>query len=451
MKNVSRRAAIGGATAALTTRRAYAAGTISVWWTQGYYEQEDKAVKDLVSDFEKESGIKVDLQIINGPDLITKLIAATQAGDVPDAVQSVTGGTFFQPRAVWNDQILEISDVVAGREKEFLPAALDACRYYNNATKKRGIYAIPVKCATLMENIWRPMVEEAGFQVDAIPATQDAFFDFFQAVQDKLRSKGRRIYGLGFSMATKEADSNNLFHAFLCAYGGAGIVTPDGVSHIEDDKVRHAITTSLTRLTTPYTKGYVPAGAINWGDVDNNNAFYAKQIVMTPNATISIAVAQMDKKEQYYHDIITTGIPNANDGTPVPSILGVTSAFIPKAAKNIDGGKSFLRWFTQKSNLNTYLKQSRGRWLPVIPATLNEDPFWLDPSDPHRPVAAQYALIRPSIPQFQTHTPAYAQVVSEQLWAGAEADITQKGMTAEQATEGVIKRVKEIFARFPMG
>ena len=35
----------------------------------------------------------------------------------------------------------------------------------------------------------------------------------------------------------------------------------------------------------------MPPGAINWGDVDNNNAFYARQIVMTPNATISISVA----------------------------------------------------------------------------------------------------------------------------------------------------------------
>ena len=35
----------------------------------------------------------------------------------------------------------------------------------------------------------------------------------------------------------------------------------------------------------------MPPGAINWGDVDDNNAFYARQIVMTPNATISISVA----------------------------------------------------------------------------------------------------------------------------------------------------------------
>ena len=135
----------------------------------------------------------------------------------------------------------------------------------------------------------------------------------------------------------------------------------------------------------------------------------------------------------------------------MPSILGVTSAFIPKAAKNIDGGKAFLKWFIQPANLNTYLKEARGRWLPVMPAALKEDPYWLDPSDPHRPVAAKYALQLPAIPQFQTYTPAYAQVVSEQIWSGAEANITQKNMTPEQATDAAVKRFKEIFAQFPMG
>ena len=164
MTILSRRGVVGGlgAAAALGPRRGQAAGAIQVWWTQGYYEQEDNALKDLVAVFEKQSGIKVNLQIVNGPDLVTKMIAAIQMNDVPDAVQSVTGGTFFQPRAVWNDQILEVSDVVATQEREFLPAALDACKYYNNATKKRGYYGVPIKCATLMEEIWRPLIEEAG-------------------------------------------------------------------------------------------------------------------------------------------------------------------------------------------------------------------------------------------------------------------------------------------------
>lgn len=450
MTQVTRRVLLAGtgALAATRPRRARAGSTITVWWTQGYYQAEDEALKASVAIYEKQSGNKVDLQIINGPDLITKLIASLHVGDVPDVVQAVTAATFLLPQAVWNDQMIDVSDLLAGKEQDFLPAALDGCRYYNAVTRTRGYYGVPIKAATMHEVMWLPLIQEAGFGAADIPKTQDAFFDFFQTVQDRLRSKGKRIYGLGYSMATKEADSGNLFHTFLVAYGGAGIVTPQGKLNIDDPAVRRAASMALERLTTPYKKGYVPPGAINWGDVDNNNAFYARQIVMTPNATISIAVAQMDKKDQYYKEIITTGVPADNEGKPVPSVLGVTPAVIPKGAKNVEGAKDFLRAFITPANINTYLKEARSRWLPVMPEVVKMDPYWNDPSDPHRQAAVRHGLVLPTLAPWQTFNPAYAQVAAEQIWPQAEANITQRGMTVEQATEDAVKRIKSIFAKF---
>ena len=40
-----------------------------------------------------------------------------------------------------------------------------------------------------------------------IPKDWDAYFKFFEDVQKKLRAKGKRIYGLGYSLATKDSDS----------------------------------------------------------------------------------------------------------------------------------------------------------------------------------------------------------------------------------------------------
>jgi multiple sugar transport system substrate-binding protein len=452
MTDLSRRDMMGGfgtltAAAAMRPKRAKAAAPVTVWCSQGFYQAEDQALKDFVTGYEKQSGTKIDLQIMNGPDLITKAVAALHVGDVPDVIHAAGGGLFLMPLSAWNDQLLEVSDVIAGREPEFLPAALSACRFYNNVTRRRGYYGVPIKAATMMEQIWRPLVEQAGFSDTDIPKTQDAFFDFFQVTQDRLRSKGKRIFGLGYSMATKENDSNNLFQSFLIAYGGANIVTADGQLTIDEPAVRQAIVTSIERLTTPYKKGYVPPGSINWGDVDNNNAFFARQVVMTPNATLSIAVAQMEKADQY-REIITTGVPHGNDGKPVPSVLGVAHAAIPKEAKNIDGAKAFLRAFLDPGDLNVYLKEARGRWLPVMPAALKTDPYWLDPSDPHRPVAVRHGMILPTLAPWQTFNPAYAQVVAEQIWPQTLANVTQKGMTSEQAAEDGIKRVKAVFQRY---
>ena len=321
-------------------------------------------------------------------------------------------------------------------------------RFYNAKLKKHAFYTVPIKCSTLMEQVWRPLIEEAGFTDADMPKTHDAYFDFFQTVQDKLRAKGKRIYGLGYSMAAKEADSGTLFHHFLVAYGGKDIVLPSGKLNIDDAAVQKAAVTALERLTTPYKKGYVPPGAINWGDVDNNNAFFAKQIVMTPNATISIAVAQMEKADQYYKQIITQGIPLGNDGKPVPGILAVAPCLIPKGAKNIDAAKDLLKSFIRPDNLNQYLKETRGRFLPVMMSNIKSDPYWQDPADPHRHVAVDTGLIKPTIPWWMNYNPAYSAVLSEQIWSQAEANITQKNMTPEQAAEEAVGRIKTIFERF---
>jgi multiple sugar transport system substrate-binding protein len=453
MTQLSRRHAIAGmgaltAASGLRPRRAKAAEPVTVWWTQGFYEAENKAVVDAMHAWETTSGTKVNLTIMNGPDLVSKVIAAMQVGDVPDLVHAVTGDRFLVPRAAWDDKLVDVSDVIDTQKHEFHKTALDNSRFYNLALKQYSYYAVPTKCSTLMEEVWRPMLEDAGFSDSDIPKNQDAYYDFFQVVQDRLRGKGKRVYGLGYSMATKEADSGNLFHAFLVAYGGAGIVLPNGKLNIDDPAVRQAATTALDRLTAPYRKGYVPPGAINWGDVDNNNAFFARQIVMTPNATISIAVAQMEKPDQYYKQIITQGMPNGNDGKPVSSVLGVSPCFIPKGAKNIDGAKELLKAFIQPDNLNKYLKETRGRFMPVMMSNIRNDPYWQDPADPHRPVAVEFGLIRPTMPWWMTYNPAYSAVLSEQIWSQAEANITQKNMTPEQATDEAVVRIKTIFERF---
>jgi multiple sugar transport system substrate-binding protein len=456
MTKISRRRAIAGlgAAAAATVARprsAKAAGELTVWWSQGFYEAENKAVIDSFAAWEKQTGTKVNLTIINSPDIVTKLTAAVQVADVPDLVHPITLSPFLASRLAWDDKLEDLTDVIESQKAEYHQIAILGSRYYNAKLKKHAHYTVPIKCGTLLEQAWRPLIEEAGFTDADIPKTQDAYFDFFQTVHDKLRAKGKRIYGLGYSMAAKEGDANTLFHHFLVAYGGKDIVLPSGQLNVDDPAVRKAAMTALERLTTPYKKGYVPPGAINWGDVDNNNAFFARQIVMTPNATISIPVAQMEKPDQYYKQIITHGIPLGNDGKPVPSLLLVQPLLIPKGAKNVDGAKDFLRGFIQPASLNQYLKETRGRWLPVMMSNIKSDPYWQDPSDPHRPVAVEAGLIKPSIPWWMSYNPAYAAVLSEQLWPQAEANITQKNMTPEQAVEVAVNGIKTIFDRFRIG
>jgi len=190
MTQITRRRALAGlgvaGTAALArpnlTRAA--GGEVSVWWSQGFYEQENKAIINAMADWEKRTGTKVNLSFMSDPDLISKLIAGMQTGDVPDLVHCVTADRFLVPRAAWNNQLEDLTDVLETQKAELIPTALQASRYYNATQKKYSNYSVPIKCSTLMHNVWRPLVEEAGFSDADIPKTQDAFFDFFQTVHN---------------------------------------------------------------------------------------------------------------------------------------------------------------------------------------------------------------------------------------------------------------------------
>src|SRR5205823_8791971 len=139
-----------------------------------------------------------------------------------------------------------------------------------------------------------------------------------------------------------------VFNYFLIAYGGQDIVTKDGRLRLDDPKVREAVIKALTYPTTAYKEGFVPPGAINWNDADDNNAFHAKQIVMDLDGTISTEVAVLSQgKKESYDDIVTMGLALSNDGKPVPSESLHTGGIIPQGAKSIEVAKDFLKFLIQ--------------------------------------------------------------------------------------------------------
>jgi multiple sugar transport system substrate-binding protein len=206
---------------------------------------------------------------------------------------------------------------------------------------------------------------------------------------------------------------------------------------------------ALTYITTAFKEGYVPPGAISWNDADDNNAFHAKQMIMDLDGTISTEVALYHKKEEY-DDIVTMGLPLDNAGKPIPAQLGVSGAFIPKGAKNVEVAKDFLKYVIQPKVMNDYLKAGLGRWLPTMPDLVNSDPFWLDPKDPHRAAYTREGMLSPTVPNYPVFNPGYAEVNAQQIWGTAAADIIREGMTPQAAAEKALKRIGEILAKYPI-
>ena len=421
--------------------------TAELWWVQGFAQEEDVAFKKVLADYEKASGNKIEDSIIPFAPLRQKAVSAITAGVVPDVMELADFS--FLPLNAWADKLVDVRDIVETLKSQYIDTALRATYSYNNITKKRAYYAVPLKAAGIPFHIWQSLVEKAGFKVSDIPNTWDAFLDFFMPVQDKLRAQGmRNIYAYGYQLTANGVDPAITFQGFLMAYGGKDLVTPDGKLHTDDPLVKDAAVKAIAKLTTPFKKGYVPPGVVNWNDADDNNAFHAKLIVMDFDGSLSTEVALYKKKEQY-DDIVTRGLPLGNDGKEVPSPMPIFGALIPKGAKNITVAKEFLKYAVQPNVLNDYLKGGLGRWALPLPEIAKSDPFWFH-QDPHRTAYAEETLISPTLPLYEAFNPAMAEVNAEHVFSIAMLDVMNNGMAPEQAIDKAFKRAEEIFAKYPI-
>jgi multiple sugar transport system substrate-binding protein len=418
--------------------------TAIVWQVQGFVPEEDAAFRKTVAEYEKASGNQIDLSVMPFMALNQKAISAITSGDVPDVIFHDAPATIL-PQNAWNDKLLDVSDVVENQRSSLSETALLNASFYNGTTRARSFYLVPVKQATSPFHIWGDLVTKAGYKLSEAPKTWDAFWDFFKPVQKELRAKGmRKLYAMGMQITTVGPnDGNGLFAYFMVANGGQDIVTRDGKLHTDDPKVREAAIRSVA---------YVPPEALTWNDADDNNAYHEKLFVMDLDGTLSTELAMIKNKKAYYEEMAVMGLPNRNDGGPMPAFLGAGGGFIPKGAKNVAVAKDFLRYFMQPQVMNENLKGGLGRWVPVIPQIVKDDPWWTDTKDdPHRSAYVHEAVLGPTIPAYNGFNPAWGQVSAEQLWGQAHADVIKNGMSPEVAVDKAFRRAEAIFAKFTFG
>jgi multiple sugar transport system substrate-binding protein len=459
MNRMRRRSAIRaalGAMAAGSLARPFianaAAGTAVVWAGQGFIPDEDVAFRKTVADYEKASGNRIDLSIMPFTALNQKTIAALTSGDVPDLLFHGAPETIL-PQNAWDNKLVDMSDVVEDYRSQLSETALLCSSFYNSAEKRRSFYLAPIKQASSPFHIWGDLVEKAGFSLSDAPKTWDAFWDFFKPMQKILRSKGmRRMYALGMQITTVGPnDGNALMAHFMSANGGANIVTKDGRLHTDDPKVREAAIRSVEFMTNCYKDGYVPPEALSWNDADDNNGFHEKLFLMDFDGTLSTELAMIKNKEAFAQ-MVTMGLPNGNDGKPMPAMVGAGGGFIAKGAKNVAVAKDFMKFFMQPAVMNENLKGGLGRWVPVIPQIVKDDPWWLDTKDdPHRAPYVRESVLGPTIPSYNGFNPAWGQVGAEQLWGQAHADVIKNGTAPAAAVDKAFRRAEAIFAKFTFG
>jgi multiple sugar transport system substrate-binding protein len=77
---------------------------------------------------------------------------------------------------------------------------------------------------------------------------------------------------------------------------------------------------------------------------------------------------------------------------------------------------------------------------------LVEQPFWLDPGDPHRMRSAIQVLARPHYEPFLVTNRNWrlTRVFQEHVWEKAVHRVSAEGVTPEQAVDEAIARIQQI-------
>ncbi len=327
-----------------------------------------------------------------------------------------------------------------------------ASQYYNNVTKKRSFYLVPYKTAVVPFHIWNSLVEKAGYKLSDAPKTWDAFWDFFKPMQKKLREPGhaqRLCAGLQ-PTTTGPADGNNMFHHFLIANGGNGIVTKDGKPHLDDPQVKEAVIKSLTYITDGVQGRLCPAGG---AELERRRRQQRLPLQADGHGSRrhdldrGRAVSRQGRVRRHRHH---GPAARRTTASPMPAQLGVGGAFIPKGAKNVEVAKDFMKYVIQPQVMNDYLKQGLGRWLPAIPVAGQERPVLARSERPAPAELRAEGLIDETGANYPVFNPGWAEVNATQIWGSAEADVIRNGMTPEQAADNAFKKIETILAKYPI-
>src|SRR3989440_6528271 len=209
--------------------------TLVVYWTKGFYPQEDKALDEMVAKFEKKTGVKIELSRYSPQESVPKAVAAMDSGTPPDVAY---GDVFdFQVAGKWafEGKLEDISDVINPLKAQFAPNTIETTFLYNDKTKKKAYYAYPMKQQTMHVQYWIDMLKDAGLEQSDIPTTWKEYWNFWcDTAQSASRKKtGQRIFGIGQPMGVDSSDSFYSFLTFMDAYN-VKLVDDDGKLLVDD-------------------------------------------------------------------------------------------------------------------------------------------------------------------------------------------------------------------------
>jgi multiple sugar transport system substrate-binding protein len=172
---------------------------------------------------------------------------------------------------------------------------------------------------------------------------------------------------------------------------------------------------------------------------------------MTVNESLSIpGELRTARPDDYYKNAATIDWPDGANGQPLVLVGAISRAVVFKAGRNPALAVDFVRFLAEEGWLAHWLDFTGDRWFPPM-RKLVEQPFWLDPGDPHRMRAAIQILTQPQMINMEVrdHEWQSGPIWSESVWSQAVHRVVADGISPEQAVDEAIARIKQILGEAP--
>ncbi|MFI9770746.1 ABC transporter substrate-binding protein [Streptomyces sp. NPDC052415] len=412
----SRVAAIGAVTLSLVLTSAACGGgssgsegsndkpkTLTYWASnQGASLEVDKKVLQPELDkFEKETGIKVKLEVVPWSDLLNRILTATTSGQGPDVLN--IGNT-------WSASLQATGALLPWDAKNF-EAIGGKDRFVDSALGSTGVQgqdpaAVPLYSMAYALYYNKKMFADAG--IEKPPATWAEMAE----IGKKLSKDGKWALGAEGSNL-----SNNIHQVFVLGkQHGADFFTPDGKPDFTSDGAVAAVKQYVDLMAKDKI---IAPGNAEYAQNQSLSDFAKDKTAMVLWQTASATFKAQGMKDDEWGVApapVQSGTPG--QGTSTNSMVAGINLAVFKNTKNIDGAKKFVKFLTSDEEQKV-LNTAYGSIPPVKSA--QEDPAFNTPAlAVLRDTLATSATALPQVPEESQFETVVGTAVKE-LFADAAA------------------------------
>lgn len=321
--------------------------SLVVWYERSFSDDANVVIEDRFKQYADENDVDLEYEMIVATDLMQKLNAGIEAGNVPDLVILNKYKVLSYGE---NNPFLDVTDLV--NEIDTQRSIIDAAK---DATKIGGRnYYVPFYSQNTLTFMRADKIKEAGLE---IPVTYDEVFAAAEAISDPANG----FYGLGWGCGPIDEDGCNMFRQVVWAKGG-GLYAEDGTITANTDPIVLEVVEKYKEL---YDKNVIPPAAVSWGSSGNNQSYLMGESGIVFNtATLYNAM----KNDPNYADLLANTVITALPSDVAGSIgLNLCVGWgIPKDAKNVETAMDFIKYMFDTEWYNSFFELVAPVFAPIF-------------------------------------------------------------------------------------